>query len=206
MIQEEEKYYSFIRELVLSYYPVSEKSLSELFSIAGVRHLHKGELLLPVGSISKEIYMLYQGSITAYFIDEEGNSYHKNIFLEGDMVGSTVSRLKEQPSEFALEAIEDSTIISFFYKTYRQLIEENDELKNFYIAYLEKNWVIDKEKREIDIVMKDAGERYSELIGGHPGIDSRIPLHLIASHLGITPTQLSRIRKNFKKSSPTQHM
>ena len=40
----------------------------------------------------------------------------------------------------------------------------NIDLKNFYIAYLEKNWIIDKEKREIQIVMQEAFERYLDLI------------------------------------------
>ncbi len=90
-------------------------------------------------------------------------------------------------------------IISFDYRNYRQLIQDNDDLKNFHISYLEKNWVIDKEKREIDIVMKDAASRYLELLEQHPDFDKRVPLIHIASHLGITPTQLSRIRKNMKK-------
>ncbi|MFV0467563.1 MAG: Crp/Fnr family transcriptional regulator, partial [Dysgonomonas sp.] len=112
-----------------------------------------------------------------------------------------VSALINEPSNFALEAIEQSTIISFDYKKFRQLIDEHIDLKNFYIAYLEKNWVIDKEKRELEIVLKEAKERYLEFINSHPNIETRIPLHYIASHLGITPTQLSRIRKNIQEKS-----
>ena len=59
--------------------------------------------------------------------------------------------------------------------------------------------MLDKEKRELDIVLKDAEERYLDFIKYKPGIETRIPLHYIASHLGITPTQLSRIRKKIKK-------
>ncbi len=56
---------------------------------------------------------------------------------------------------------------------------------------------MEKEKREIDIVLKGANERYKELIATHPNLETRIPLQYIASYLGITPTQLSRIRKKF---------
>ena len=142
----------------------------------------------------------------SYFINNTGDLYHKNIFLEGDIVGSTVSALKEKPSEFALEVIEDAILISFNHRKYHELIARHSDLKIFYIAYLEKNWVIDKERREIDIVLKDADERYLDIITTHPKIETRIPLHYIASHLGITPTQLSRIRKKFKKNDSNQHM
>lgn len=186
----------FISNTFLSYYPVSESSLSLLHSIATIKKLKKNETLLSFGQISKESHILYKGIIVSNFLSDEGNTYYKNIFLEGDFLGSTVSALKSEPSNFSLEIIENATVISFDYLKYRTLIEENDDLKNFYIAYLEKNWIIIKEQREIDIVMKNAKTRYLNFINLHPEIEKRVPLHYIASHLGITPTQLSRIRKN----------
>ncbi|EZH72348.1 cyclic nucleotide-binding protein [Aquimarina atlantica] len=201
-----ENYCEFIKDVFNRYYPIEENSLSQLYAIAKVRQLQKGELLLNVGQTSKHIYILNQGVIVSFFISNEGNQYHKNIFLEGDFVGSTVSALKHESSHFGLEVIEDTTIISFDYKKYRKLIENHSDLKNFYIAYLEKNWIINKEKREIEIVMKDASERYLDFIRFQPNIEKRVPLHYIASHLGITPTQLSRIRKKIKKKFPNQHM
>jgi DNA-binding MarR family transcriptional regulator len=56
------------------------------------------------------------------------------------------------------------------------------------------------------LVMENATTRYLKFLANHPNIDNRIPLQYIASHLGITPTQLSRIRKDLKKNSTTQHM
>lgn len=78
------------------------------------------------------------------------------------------------------------------------MIFQSDDLKLFYIHYLEKNWVIDKEKREVSIVMEEAQVRYEKLLHNHPDIEKYVPLQDIASHLGITPTQLSRIRRQVK--------
>ena len=47
--------------------------------------------------------------------------------------------------------------------------------------------------------MENATERYLKLLSKYPDISERIALHHIASHLGITPTQLSRIRKALEK-------
>lgn len=198
-MKEIEIYRPFVTRILERYSPVSNESVSLMLSIAKVKHLKKGSLLLQVGKTSREKHILYNGVIVSYFISNDGDLYHKNIFLEGDFVGSTVSALKERPSEFALEVIEDAILISFDHRKYRQLIDQHTDLKNFYIAYLEKNWVIDKERREIDLVLKDADERYNDFITAYPKIEERIPLYYIASHLGITPTQLSRIRKKMKK-------
>ncbi len=62
--------------------------------------------------------------------------------------------------------------------------------------------MIIKEKNEISLILDDAMTRYQNFIEQNPNIQNRIPLHHIANHLGITPTQLSRIRKNIKN----QHM
>jgi ribosome-interacting GTPase 1 len=105
----------------------------------------------------------------------------------------------QTPSNFTIKALEDCILININYKKYITLINENDDLKNFYIAHLEKNWIIEKEQREIAFVMENATERYVKLLEKNPDIADRIPLLHIASHLGITPTQLSRIRKSLEK-------
>lgn len=201
-----EKYLAEFKEKILKYYPVSDEAFNLFKNIVSFRKLDKSEILLNIGEVSKHINFICEGAMIAYFTDIEGNTYNKNIFLERQFAGSTVSALLKTPSEFTLQAIEDTIIISMNYKQYKDLIYKNDELKSFYIAYLEKNWIIDKEQREISLVMENATIRYQKLLAQYPNIDKRIPLQHIASHLGVTPTQLSRIRKDLKKKSPTQHM
>lgn len=201
-----ETYREFITDVFNRYSSVSDTSISMLISIGKIQHLDKGSTLLSIGETSRHIHILHQGAIVSYYLSKDGDIYHKNIFLEGHVVGSMVSALKNEPSHFALEVVEKAVLISFDYKKYRALIDSQPDLKNFYISYLEKNWVIDKEKREVEIVLREAKERYLDFISLHPNIEARIPLQFIASHLGITPTQLSRIRKKIKEKSPNQHM
>ncbi|GGF16494.1 Crp/Fnr family transcriptional regulator [Flavobacterium limi] len=182
-----------------SYAPVSETSWKIIENIIEFQSIKKGELLLRNGEVAKEIYFICKGAVRAFIIDVAGNTYNKNIFLEGDFAGSTASSIQQIPSEFSIEALENSILISINYQKYRELIFQNEDLKNFYIAYLEKHWVIEKEQREISIVMENATQRYLQLLSEHPDISDRIALHHIASHLGITPTQLSRIRKSLEK-------
>ncbi len=156
--------------------------------------------MLRNGQIAKNIHFVCKGALRAYVTDYDGNIYNKNIFLETDFAGSTVSYLLGAPSNFTLEALESTILISLDYKKYRHFIDNNTDLKNFYIAYLENHWVIEKEQREVSLVMENATERYLELLSKYPDIDRRIQQLHLASHLGVTPTQLSRIRKELKKS------
>jgi len=51
-----------------------------------------------------------------------------------------------------------------------------------------------KEKREIELVTIEATGRYEIFKKEHPNLENLINQYHIASYLGITPTQLSRIR------------
>lgn len=199
MTLNQDKYSEDLKLKFESYSPISSASWQLIENIIEVQSIKKGEILLQNGQIAKEIHFIGKGALRAFITDAAGNIYNKNIFLDGDFAGSTVSLIQQTPSEFSIETLEDSILININYKKYRELIFQNDDLKNFYIAYLEKNWVIEKEQREISIVMENATERYLDLLSKHPDISERIPLLHIASHLGITPTQLSRIRKTLEK-------
>ncbi|WP_034044925.1 Crp/Fnr family transcriptional regulator [Wocania ichthyoenteri] len=195
-----EKYISELKLKFESYAPISNESWALIESIVTFQKLEKDEILLRNGQIAKSIHFVCKGALRAFVTDYDGNIYNKNIFLETDFAGSTVSYLLDISSNFTLEALEETTLINLDYKKYRQFIEQNIDLKNFYIAYLENNWIVEKEQREVSLVMENATERYLKLLQKHPNIDQRIQKLHIASHLGITPTQLSRIRKLLKKN------
>jgi CRP-like cAMP-binding protein len=199
MTHNNEKHLQNLKSKFESYAPISENSWQLIESIVEFQSVKKGELLLRNGEVAKEIYFICEGALRAFITDAAGNTYNKNIFLEGDFAGSKASLLQQTPSNFEIEALEDSILININYKKYKELIFKNDDLKNFYISYLQNHWVIEKERREISIVMENATERYLQLLSKHPDISERIALHHIASHLGITPTQLSRIRKALEK-------
>lgn len=189
------------REKVNSYYRVSDVSFGELVKMASIINLKKNTLLVQQGFVGRQFCFLYSGYMVAYISDGDGRSYNKNIFVEYDFVASTVSCILHKPSEFAIRSVTDCILLSLPYQKFRETVFHSEDLKMFYIHYLEKNWVIDKEKREVSIVMEEAQIRYKKLLQGHPDIEKYVPLQDIASHLGITPTQLSRIRKGFPFST-----
>lgn len=199
MVFDPDKYLQKLKQTIESYYPISEKSWKLIENIAEFQTLKKGETLLQNGAIAKNQHFIAKGILRAFITDQQGNFYNKNLFMENYFAGSKVSLMLQTPSNFTIEALEDSVIINLNYTKYISLVNENEDLKNFYIAHLEKNWIIEKEQREVALVMQNATERYVTLLEKHPSIADRVPLLHIASHLGITPTQLSRIRKSLEK-------
>lgn len=185
-----------LRGKINSYYQISEASFEMILSLAFVQQVGKNKTIIEQGSIARYFCLLDAGYMISYTTDIDGKTYNKNIFSSNDWVGSSVSSILQQPSNFTIKAVTDCSVIYIPYLKLRDLIFEVDDIKSFYIKYLEKNWVIDKEEREVSIVMDSAQVRYENLLHKYTNIEQYVSLKDIASHLGITPTQLSRIRKS----------
>lgn len=67
------------------------------------------------------------------------------------------------------------------------------------LTMMEQEW-IKKEKQVIQMVTNDAKTNYLIFKKEYPGLENQIPQYHIASYLGITPIQLSRIRARLAKS------
>jgi len=187
-----------LRKTIESYAHISDDTWESLVQISTLKRVKKNDCTCRFGDTARELMFVVQGLLRAYIVDEEGHEYNKNFFLENSFAGSMVSLLTKEPSYFEIEALEDSEVIFIDYEKFRELLVEKDDLKLFQIYYLEKNWLIDKESREVALVQKSATERYRDFLIKYPALEFRVPQYLIASHLGITPTQLSRIRKSKK--------
>ena len=166
-----------LRKVIESYSPLSDETWSNLSKIIKIQSIKKGDYPCRFGDVAKELIFVVDGLLRAYILDEEGHEYNKNFFLENNFAGSTVSLLTQNPSNFEIEALEDSTLIMIDYGKFRELL-------------------LEKEAREVALVQESATQRYQTFIQTYPTLESRVPQYLIASHLGITPTQLSRIRKS----------
>ncbi|WP_343532402.1 cyclic nucleotide-binding domain-containing protein [Pedobacter sp.] len=206
-ISDEDKvlYLDSLKTYLSSYSSITSSSFELIKDLVKFHQFYKNEILINEGDVAKNIYFLCEGAVRAYSSDQQGHTYNKNIFLAGKMVGSMVSALLQKPSSFTLQALDKSLLLAINFNKFKQLIHKNDDLKNYYIAYLEREWVIDKEQREVSLVMESASIRYQKFMEQYPNIDQKISLHHIASHLGITATQLSRIRKDLKLDQ-NQHM
>lgn len=185
-----------LRSKINSFYQISNSSFDMIASITSLQQISKNNVFVEQGSVSRYFSYLDSGYMISYISNIEGKIYNKNIFSPDDWVGSTVSSILQSPSNFTIKAATDCTVLCIPYLKLKDLIFEVDDIKSFYIKYLEKNWVIDKEEREVSIVMDSAQTRYENLLAKCRNIEQHVSLKEIASHLGITPTQLSRIRKN----------
>jgi CRP-like cAMP-binding protein len=97
------------------------------------------------------------------------------------------------PSAFSIVALEDTKVLSYKFAEFKKLTQQHGDIASFYIHYIERHWIIEKEPLEISFRYDTARKRYTDFLSAHPGLVRRLKKHQIASYLGITPTQLSRL-------------
>ncbi|MCB0279690.1 MAG: Crp/Fnr family transcriptional regulator [Calditrichaeota bacterium] len=87
----------------------------------------------------------------------------------------------------------------FSYKAFRDLFERHRCFERFLLTVMEQEW-IKKERHDIRMVTNDAKTNYQIFRSDFPDLEMQIPQYHIASYLGITPIQLSRIRADLTKT------
>lgn len=188
--------FSKMYNTMCSYAPIKEETFAKLKPFCRVVTIHKNEILYAPGELPDSFGFVVSGLFRAYRANESGGEYNKNFFVEGQFPGCMSALLTNAPSELGIQALENSMVVEILFVEFRKLLFDNVDLMLFHINYLERNWLLEKDLRECSIVQQSASLRYMEFKTQNPDLYRRLPKYHIASHLGITPTQLSRIRKN----------
>ncbi len=184
-------------EQVERYQKLSATSKQAFLKICKKKSVKKGAFLQLADEPAKYIYFILEGLVGYYTTTESGDVCYKMFFAEHSFVASTAAMISGVPSQFAIVALEDCEVIRYPGESFRQLCDARHDIALFHMHYLEVNWVWKKEPIEIALRNKTAKERFREL-GHELTMYNRLKKLHIASYLGITPTQLSRIIKESK--------
>ncbi len=122
------------------YAELSDSTWSRLGECCRERKIGKNEYLTTIGSPCYHFYFVCQGLIRSFTVSIDGREYNKRFFPEHTFPGSIRALLKGEPSDFALQALEPSTLIEIDHLEYRRILESAEDLKWYHIMYLEKNW------------------------------------------------------------------
>ncbi len=188
-----------LKQTIESYYPISAVVWSDYQQCLTLKLVNKGEFLYTLGDIPTSFSFLHKGLMRAYVADSEGNEFNKNFFYEGRFPGSMSALINNEASFLAIQALEDCEIVEIDFTKFRRVLFNTPELMMFHINYLEKHWLLEKEIKEIGYLQFEAKQRYLKFLEDYQEVLSRLPQFHIASYLGITPTQLSRIKKGIIK-------
>lgn len=179
--------------------PLQDQTWSNVENLFTEQTLQKGEYFIKEGETAKTIGFLKSGTIRAFYRNNEGLEYNKHFFVAHNFVGGYSSLVTESPNTINLQALTDCNILVANYEEIKKLYDLFPDFERVG-RRLAEFYFVNKEKREIEIVLLNADERYLLFQKKYPQLEQLIPQYHIASYLGITPTQLSRIRRKFSEA------
>ncbi|AJR04399.1 Crp/Fnr family transcriptional regulator [Siansivirga zeaxanthinifaciens] len=181
-------------EFLNSYTELTEEHVQLLLEISEFKTVKAGTQLIKMNEVPTKVYMIFSGQIRCYMITESGKEYNKSFYLPISVIGHLTALIDKKPSSFVFETLSDCEVFEMNYCKFIEKSKNDIALKNLYIKVIEKFYGF-YENRLIELISLNATDRYLELRKQIPEVDKIIPQYHIASYLGITPVQLSRIRK-----------
>ena len=167
------------------------------------KKLRKRQYLLQEGDVCRYTSFVEKGMLRTFSVDEKGNEPILQFSFEGWWIADLYSFLTEEPSIYNIEALENCELLLITKPSWDTLLEKVPAFERYFRILIQNN-LIATQRRLMSSLSETAEEKYKKLIDNFPGCLNRVPQHMIASYLGITPETLSRIRGQMASVNKTK--
>ena len=169
-----------------------EKEICKTFFIP--RKLRKKQFLLQAGDVCKVNAFVEKGILRSFTTDEKGTEHIVQFAAEGWWTSDLYSFLTGEISDYNIEALEDCELLLLTRAASEELLARIPKFESYQRLLLQGAYIA-MQRRISSSLKQTAEEKYLDIIRTYPDIIQRVPQHMVASYLGITPETLSRIRK-----------
>lgn len=173
---------------------LTDAELADLLQGVTHRKLARREHLLLAGEVCDVVYYIVEGCLRYYALSEKGEERTGQFFFENEWYTDYASFLQLQPSGQCIQALEPTQVLILSRKHLYEAYDRTPRLERFGRLMAEQAY-LGARGRNMSLLSQTPEQRYQALIERRPQLLQRVPLHYIASFLGIEPESLSRIRK-----------
>ena len=171
-----------------------EEEIVEISSIFTERQYQKGENFKLANTICDKIGFLVKGSVRHCVVKNNGDQVTGKISETSSFITDMMSIRTGNPTPMMLEVLEPSIILEATLERAKELLETNLTFNRIIREHMADN-VVSLGEMYLLFLTGTAKERYQYIMRSNPDLLKNFPLRLIATMIGVTPTQLSRIRK-----------
>jgi len=162
------------------------------------RQLRKGQFFQRIGDITTHGGFVVRGCFRTYAIDASGVESIIQFSPERAFIGDITSAVTGQPTLYAVDAIEPSTVLTIDLASFNRMLERFPDIARGYRLGLQRSQGA-QQRRIAMSLSASAEERYADFVARQPALAARVPQRMLASYLGIAPETLSRIRRTTKE-------
>jgi CRP/FNR family transcriptional regulator, anaerobic regulatory protein len=172
---------------------LDEDEIRQVYDSVNEVAVKKKQFILNADEICRANYFVSKGCMRLYFINRNGQEQIIQFGIEKWWITDYSSLETGKPSNYFIQAIEDSALISINKKAYEELLLKVPKMERYFRIIFQKTHTASMRRFEYYRDQTDE-ERYHQFINLFPGFVQRIPQYMLASYLGFTPQFLSKIR------------
>ena len=150
------------------------------------------------GDICKAENFIVSGCLRTYTIDGNGFEHILMFGVEDWWVGDLFSFLTENPTNYFIDALEDTEILQITKPNLDKLYERVPKFERFFRLILQ-NAFIAQQQRINQSLSFTAEQRYLDFIKKYPQLEQRLSQKQVSAYLGITLVFLSMLRRKLSK-------
>jgi CRP-like cAMP-binding protein len=171
----------------------TDDEIAMLSSAATRRTIQRNEHLLQLGQVCRHKTFVEKGLLRIYGTAADGTEAILNFSPEHSWALDPESYHQLTGSNYNITAIERTEVLQWTKPVFDQLSYDIPALRN-YSQQLMSRYNINSRQRLFTTLSATPEERYEDFLRTYPDFLSRLPLHMIASYLGISLKTLTRIR------------
>lgn len=153
----------------------------------------KGDHLVQTGDEISYVYFLLDGIVRYYVTTDDGREFTKAFYKDAFLIGSFDVIFNKIPNKFSVQALSEIKVLRIPIANIRGLLNSSHQFSIIFSKFITSVFVF-KEKREIELLSTTATQRLQNFNNDFPEIAEEISSVILASYLGISAIQLSRIK------------
>jgi CRP-like cAMP-binding protein len=174
--------------------PLSHEEQEIIKSHLTPKKIRKKQYLLQEEDVCKYIAFVENGVLRAYTVSEKGTEHIIQFALEGWIISDLYSFLTGEPATYNIDALENAELVLISKAAHEELLQKLPKYETFTRLQITAAYIA-MQRRLTSIISLSLEERYTYFTSLYPDIIQRVPQHMIASYMGLTPETLSRVRK-----------
>ena len=189
-------------EYVRKFIDISEEEFrQQIFPYITVRKFTKKQVITEADTVENYFNFIVKGLARKYYRKgkEEINT---QISFEGHIMHSQESFHSRTPSEYVIETIEATTLVSITYDDLERIYARSVKMEHLGRLIITYTMVV-KDRWQSQLVMHTPRERFLHFVQRNPELLQRVPQKYLASYLNIKPETFSRFKHLIRASART---
>ncbi|MET4108949.1 MULTISPECIES: Crp/Fnr family transcriptional regulator [Hymenobacter] len=186
--------YELLRAHLQVRVPLTDADFTTFWGYLRPLALRKRQHLFQSGEVCNYYAFVTQGCLRSYSLTAEGHEHTLQFAPEDWWISDLYSLLTQQPSTMSIDALEDSQLLLLDQADLETIYAQCPVFERYFRLLMQSRYVVLQERVNAAL-SQTAAEKYQHFLRKYPTIVQRVPQHVIASYLGLTPESLSRVRR-----------